>query len=76
MNKPEVPNVPVMKIDDVSYAMSDLNATHQGIVAQIKDLEEQLRLNEFKHQQLIHGRMAYITELKNSLENPDGSKPK
>lgn len=76
MNSPKLPDVPVMQIDDKSYALSDLNEAQNVIVHQIRDLEDQLRLNEFKHDQLIHGRMAYITELKNSLENPDGSSPK
>jgi len=63
-----------MQIDDKQYALSDLNEKQNNMVEQIRDLEDQLRLNEFKQQQLLHGRTGYIQALKNSLENPDGAK--
>lgn len=77
MNKPAaVPDIPVMQVDDKQYALADLTPNQNIMIAQIKDLEDQLRLNEFKHQQLVHGRLAYVTELKQSLEAPtDGSEP-
>ena len=75
MNEEVKPDVPVMDIDGVKYAMADLTPEQQGMIDQIADLEEQLRLNEFKHNQLIHGRTAYIQHLKHSLEAPDGIEP-
>ena len=75
MNEEVKPDVPVMDIDGVKYAMSDLTPEQHAMTAQIHDLEEQLRLNEFKHNQLIHGRTAYIQHLKASLEAPDGIEP-
>ena len=69
-------DVPVMTIDGTRYALSDLNEAQLRTVDQIRDLEDQLRTNEFKHDQLLHGRSAYIAELKHTLENPDGSEPK
>ncbi len=71
----KVPDVLVMDIDGKQYALSDLTEADKVRVNHIRDLENKLRLNEFEHEQLLHGRMAYIAELKNSLENPDGSKP-
>jgi hypothetical protein len=68
MSKPDTPDIPVMQIDDKQYALSDLNPDQQVMIDQIKDLEDQLRVNEFKHQQLIHGRSAYIQALKTSLD--------
>lgn len=77
MNKPEaVPDIPVMNIDEKQYALADLTPNQNAMISQIKDLEDQLRLNEFKHQQLVHGRTAYVTSLKESLESPtDNSDP-
>lgn len=72
----KVPDVPVMEIDGKHYALSDLTEADKVVVKHIHDLENKLRLNEFEHSQLLHGRMAYIAELKTSLENSDGSKPK
>jgi len=74
VNDPNIPDVPVMDIDGTQYALSDLSDQQNEMVAQIADIENQLRANEFTHRQLIHGRTAYITALKTSLEDPDGSK--
>jgi hypothetical protein len=72
----KTPDVPVMDIDGKQYAVADLTSEQHNFAAQIHDLEEQLRLNEFKHQQLLFGRTAYIQALKKSLEAPpDGGQP-
>lgn len=67
----EIPDVPVMNIDGKLYALADLTDAQNYLAAQIADIEDQLRLNEFKHDQLIHGRTGYIQALKASLEAPD-----
>ena len=64
------PDIPVMDVDGKQYALADLTPNQNGLIAQIKDLEKQLVDNEFKHSQLIHGRLAYVLELKQSLAAP------
>ena len=71
MNQLSMPaDIPVMTVDEKQYAVADLTPNQNAVIQQIKDLENQLRENEFKHQQLMHGRLAYVTELKQSLEGP------
>ncbi len=56
-----------MTIDGVLYAVDDMTTAQNEMVEHIHDLEDQLRVNEFKHTQLIHGRTGYIVALKASL---------
>lgn len=67
----EVPEVPVMDIDGKQYALADMTKEQNHMIDQIKDLEAQLHLNEFKQLQLLHGRKAYIDALKLALEGGD-----
>lgn len=72
MTESDKPDIPVMTVDGVIYPIANMTEAQNETVKQIHDLEDQLRLNEFKHRQLVHGRLAYVQALKASLEAHDG----
>ena len=54
-------------IDDIEYVLEDMTPQQQAIINHINDLDRKISSSQFNLDQLNVGKNAFITILKNSL---------
>ena len=65
-NKEKTP----ITLDDVEYFYEDMNPQQQGIVNHIEDLNRKIGSAQFNMDQLLVGKQAFVTMLKEALTAP------
>ena len=61
-------NTPIT-IDDVEYIVEDMTNEQQMLVNHVADLDRKIGSSQFNLDQLMFGKQAFVTALKDSLES-------
>jgi hypothetical protein len=56
-------------IDDVEYIVEDMTNEQQMLVNHVADLDRKIGSSQFNLDQLMFGKQAFVTALKDSLES-------
>jgi hypothetical protein len=58
-------------IDDKEYIVEDMTDEQQLLINHVADLERKIGSSQFNLDQLMFGKQAFVTALKESLESED-----
>ena len=74
MSTPDITNdEPVLILDDEKYIISDLSETAKYVVANIQDIDNQLRNIQMKVDQLNMAKEGMTARLKQEVSEPGGT---
>ena len=71
MAKKEKEQKPVLTFDDKEYVIEDMTDEQKGILNHINDLQNKMNSMQFNLDQLSVGKEAFISKLREALEEPE-----
>jgi len=71
MAKKEKEQKPVLTFDDKEYVIEDMTDEQKGILNHINDLQNKMNSMQFNLDQLNVGKDAFISKLREALEEPE-----